>query len=98
LEEFERDQPDVLLVSQRSHSYPEAVRAGVRGADHREQPVEGLDHIAPAAVVSPAALRELERFTADTPTLRGTVAALAEAGVEVAGRSMDSLLVLRPGL
>ncbi|MFL5824303.1 MAG: sugar phosphate nucleotidyltransferase [Solirubrobacteraceae bacterium] len=96
IEEFERSQPDVLLISQRSHSYPEAVRAGVRGTDHREQQLEGLDHVAPAAVISPDALQELDRFTADTPTLGGTVAALAEAGVVVAGRSMDGCWCYAP--
>src|SRR5436305_1989573 len=81
--DFERSHPDVLLVSERSHSYPEAVRSGVRGADHsREQQLGGLDHVAPAAIVSSAALQELEGFRADTSTLGGTMAALAEAGRE----------------
>ena len=46
--------------------------------------------------MSAEALRELERFTADTPTLGGTVAALAEAGVEVAGRTMNGCWCYAP--
>jgi glucose-1-phosphate thymidylyltransferase len=98
LADFERHQPDVLLVSERSHSYPEAVRAGVRGTDQREQALDGLDHVAPAAIISPVALRELERFTADTVTLGGTVAALAEAGVKVAGQAVDGCWCYAPDL
>jgi glucose-1-phosphate thymidylyltransferase len=94
--EFERHQPDVLLLSERSHSYPEAVRAGVRGTDQRPQPWDGLDHVAPAAIISPVALRELDRFTADTSTLGGAVAALAEAGVNVAGRAVDGCWCYAP--
>jgi glucose-1-phosphate thymidylyltransferase len=87
--DFERERPDVLLVSQLSHSFPEALRAGVRGTDQREQPSDGLDHVAPAAIISSPALRELDRFSADTTTLGGTVAALAEAGVNVSGQAMN---------
>jgi glucose-1-phosphate thymidylyltransferase len=96
--DFERQQPDVLLVSQRMHSYPEAVRAGVRGTNQREAPVEGLDHVAPAAIISPAALREVDRFAADTASLGGTVAALAEAGVNVLGQAMDGCWCYAPDL
>ena len=96
--DFEREQPDVLLVSERSHSYPEALRAGVRGTDQREQRMEGLDHVVPAAIISPSALRELDRFTADTSTLGGTVAALAEAGVNVSGRAVNGCWCYAPDL
>jgi glucose-1-phosphate thymidylyltransferase len=94
--DFERDKPDVLLVSERSHSYPEAIRSGVRGTDQREQQLEQLDHVVPAAIVSAAALRELDRFTADTATLGGTVAALAEAGVNVSGQARDGCWCYAP--
>ncbi len=96
--DFDRHQPDVLLVSQRSHSYPEAVRAGVRGTDRREQPLEGLDHVSPAAIISRTALRELDRFTADTASLGGAVAALAEAGVNVSGQALDGCWCYAPDL
>ncbi len=96
--EFERQQPDVLLVSERSHSYPGAVRAGVRGDDQRGQALDGLDHVAPAAIISPVALQELDRFTADTGALGGTVAALAEAGVNVAGQASDGCWCYAPDL
>jgi glucose-1-phosphate thymidylyltransferase len=94
--DFEREQPDVLLASQRAHSYPEAVRAGVRGTDQREQQLEGLDHVSPAAIISGVALRELDRFTADTASLGGTVAALAEAGINVSGQAMDGCWCYAP--
>lgn len=94
--DFERQQPDVLLVSQRSHSYPETVRAGVRGTEQREQSLEGVDHVVPAAIISSAALQELDRFSADTGSLGGTVAALAEAGVNVFGQALDGCWCYTP--
>jgi glucose-1-phosphate thymidylyltransferase len=98
VEDFERHNPDVLVVSQRSHSYPEAIRAGVRGTDQREQQIDGLDHVAPAAIISTSALRELDRFSADTTTLGGTVAALAEAGVSVSGQAVNGCWCYAPDL
>lgn len=90
VEEFWQTRPDVLLLSQPSHAYPEMAMAGVRGGLGRETAGFGaLDHVAPAAIVSAAALRELDGFEADTPTIGGTVAALAESGVKVCGRSID---------
>lgn len=94
--DFEREQPDVLLVSQRSLSYPEPLRAGVRGADPRDQQADGLDHVAPAAIISASALGELDRFSADTGTLGGTMAALAEAGIEVSGQAQDGCWCYAP--
>src|SRR5579859_1595741 len=94
--DFERHQPDVLLVSERSHSFPEAIRSGVRGTDQREKQLEQLDHVAPAAIISVSALRELDRLSADTATLGGTVAALAEAGVNVSGRARDGCWCYAP--
>jgi glucose-1-phosphate thymidylyltransferase len=96
--EFERQAPDVLLVSERSYTYPEPVRSGVRGTDQRGQSLEGLDHVAPAAIISPLALHELDRFSMDSGTLGGTVAALAEAGVKVAGRAVDGCWCYAPDL
>jgi glucose-1-phosphate thymidylyltransferase len=94
--DFQESQPDVLLVSERTHSYLEPTRAGVRGTERRDPQLGGLDHVAPAAIISLAALHELEGFTADTPTLGGTVAALAEAGMEVTGRALDGCWCYAP--
>ena len=90
VEDFKRQRPDVLLLSQPSHS-PHTALVGVRGSSHgAESPFGSLDHVAPAALFSTAALRGLdEGFTADTGTLGGTVAALAEAGINVAGRQLE---------
>jgi glucose-1-phosphate thymidylyltransferase len=90
VEDFNHTRPDVLLLSQPLHSFPEMNLVGVRGSGHRDsRSLGGLDHVAPAAIVSPEALRELDGFEADTPTIGGTVAALAESGVTVSGRSLD---------
>jgi glucose-1-phosphate thymidylyltransferase len=89
LTEFTRTCPDVMMVSERSHAYPAAAIAGARGAAPRDEGLEGLDHVAPAAIVSGATLRDLDGFTADTDTLGGTVAALAEAGLRVADRALE---------
>lgn len=86
--EFERERPQVLLVSKHSEVYPEPARSGVRGTDRRDLPIDALDHVAPVAVVSPAALPDLEGLAAEGASLGGTVAALAEAGVEVTGRAL----------
>jgi glucose-1-phosphate thymidylyltransferase len=87
--EFARNEPDVLLMSEPSHSYPEAVLAGVRGTPRRDDPLNGLDHVAPAALVSARVLAELDEFQAETSTIGGTMAALAEAGIRVAGRALE---------
>jgi glucose-1-phosphate thymidylyltransferase len=87
--EFGRSRPDVMMVSERSHAYPAAAMAGARGAGRREEGLEELDHVAPAAIVSGATLRGLDGFSADTDTLGGTVAALAEAGLRVAQRVLE---------
>lgn len=89
LEEFDRVRPDALLVSEPSHSYPEAVLAGVRGGPRRDQQLAGLDHVAPAVILSTDALRELDGFSADSATIGGTMAALAETGMGVVGRSLE---------
>lgn len=89
LSEFDRARPDVLLLSKSSESYPELALAGVRGISRGSPGLDGLDHMAPAAIISGEALRELEGFEADTPTIGGTVAALAESGVRVASRSLE---------
>lgn len=87
--DFNEARPDVLLLSAATHRNPQPALVGVRG------PVQGtgrfaeLEHVAPAAIVSAQALRGLEGFEADTGTIGGTVAALAEAGVNVAGRALD---------
>lgn len=89
IEEFHRFEPDALLMSEPSHSYPEAVLAGVRGGPRRDQELEGLDHVAPAAILSPSALREIDGLSADTTSIGGTIAALAETGVSVTGRGLE---------
>jgi glucose-1-phosphate thymidylyltransferase len=94
--DFEQDHPDVLLVSERTHSYLEPTRAGVRGTERRDPQLGGLDNVAPAAIISPVALRELDGLIADTTTLGGTVAALAEAGVEITGRALDGCWCYAP--
>lgn len=94
--DFEREHPDVLLVSERTHSYLETSRAGVRGTERRDPQLGLLDNVAPAAIISPAALPELEGVSADAATLGGTVAALAEAGVEVTGRSLEGCWCYAP--
>lgn len=87
LADFNRNSPDVLLVSEPSHSFPEATVVGARSAVPRSQ-FAGLDNVSPAAILAPGALRELGGFHADTDTIGGTVAALAEAGVDVADRAL----------
>ena len=90
IEDFKRQQPDVMLLSEPLHAYPNSSLVGVRGSSHGCDAFGSLDHVAPAALFSAAALRELEGgFTADTGTLGGTVAALAEAGVNVAGKQLE---------
>jgi glucose-1-phosphate thymidylyltransferase len=89
VDEFCRTRPDVMMVSERSHSYQGAAVAGVRAAGHREDRLPELENVAPAAIVSPAAMRALDGLGADTDTLGGTVAALAEAGLRVAHRALD---------
>jgi len=90
LQDFSRTRPEVLLLSEPSHAYPEVALAGVRTVSTREGAgLDGLDHVAPAAIISPQALRELDGFDADTATIGGTVAALAESGVKVVGRSLE---------
>jgi glucose-1-phosphate thymidylyltransferase len=87
LEDFGRSRPDVLLISEPSHSFPEAAVVGARSAARRSG-FAGLDNVAPAAIMAPDALRELGGFNADTETIGGTVAALAEAGVNVVDRAL----------
>jgi glucose-1-phosphate thymidylyltransferase len=94
--EFERERPQVLLVSKRSQVYPEPARSGVRGTDRRDQPMDALDNVAPLAVVSPAGLPDLGDLAADGASLGGTVAALAEAGVKVSGLSFDGCWCYAP--
>src|SRR6202007_2081461 len=81
--ELARTRPDVIMVTERAHSHPGAavVRAGAR-----DNGLTGLDHVSPAAIISAEALRELGGFRAETDTLGGTVAALAEVGLLVAER------------
>ena len=88
LEDFSRSSPDVLLISEPSHSFPEATVVGARSAARRSQ-FAGLDNVSPAAILAPGALRELGGFDADTDTIGGTVAALAEAGVNVIDRAIS---------
>src|SRR5579884_2912051 len=94
--DFEREHPDVLLVSERTHSYLEPARAGVRGTERRDPQLGGLDNVAPVAIISSSVLPELDRVAADTATLGGTVAALAEAGVEITGRSLEGCWCYAP--
>lgn len=94
--EFERERPAVMLVSKPSQVFPEPARSGVRGTDRREEPMDALDHVAPVAVFSPAALPDLGGLAAAGASLGGTVAALAEAGVEVSGRSFDGCWCYAP--
>ena len=83
--ELARTRPDVIMVTERVHSYP---GAAVVGAGSRDQGLTGLDHVSPAAIISAEALRELGGFSAETETLGGTVAALAEAGLRVSERAL----------
>jgi glucose-1-phosphate thymidylyltransferase len=94
--DFEQERPEILLVSERTHAYLEPTRAGVRGTERRDPQLGGLDNVAPVAIISLAALPELESIAADTPTLGGTVAALAEAGIEVTGRSLEGCWCYAP--
>ena len=87
LADFRQERPDVLLISEPSHSFPEATVVGARSAVRRSQ-FAGLDNVSPAAILAPPALRELGGFTADTDTIGGTVAVLAEAGVNVVDRAL----------
>src|SRR2546421_7399702 len=89
IEEFHRPRPDALLISEPSHSYPEAVLAGVRGGSRGTGQLAGLDHVAPAVILSTDALRELEGFQADASSIGGTMAALAETGMGVIGRAVE---------
>lgn len=94
--EFERERPQVLLVSKHSEVYPEPARSGVRGTDRRDQSMDVLDHVAPVAVFSPAVLPDLDGLGAQSTSLGGTMAALAEAGVEVAGRAFNGCWCYAP--
>jgi glucose-1-phosphate thymidylyltransferase len=87
LADFKQGTADVLLISEPSHSFPEATVVGARSAVRRSQ-FAGLDNVAPAAILAPHALRELAGFSAETDTLGGTVAVLAEAGVNVVDRAL----------
>jgi glucose-1-phosphate thymidylyltransferase len=87
LEDFARTAPEVLLISEPSHSFPEATVVGARSAVSRSR-FAGLDNVSPAAIMAPDALRELGGFNADTDTIGGTVAALAEAGLKVVDRAI----------
>jgi glucose-1-phosphate thymidylyltransferase len=88
LDEFNHSSPDVLLISEPSHSFPEATVVGARSAARRSR-FAGLDNVSPAAILAPSALRELGGFAADTDTIGGTVAVLAEAGVNVLDRAIE---------
>jgi glucose-1-phosphate thymidylyltransferase len=83
--ELARTRPDVIMFTERAHSYPAAAVVGSGPHDHG---LTGLDHVSPAAIISAEALRELGGFRAETDTLGGTVAALAEAGLHVAERAL----------
>ncbi len=96
LVEYQRIRPPVLLVSERSRAHPELLHAGVRGSDRREHPLDGLDHVAPVAILSVDALRELDAFSAETASVGGTVAALAEAGMDVSGLALDGCWCYAP--
>jgi glucose-1-phosphate thymidylyltransferase len=89
VEDFDTARVDVLLLSEASHSYPQASLVGVRGGSGGHGGFSELEHVAPAAIVSATALREVGSFSAETTTIGGTVAALAEAGVKVGGRALD---------
>ncbi len=86
--DFRVGAPDVMLISEPSHCYPEAALAGARGLGRREHHLAGLEHVSPAAIISSETLGELDEFSAETDTLGGTVAALAEAGVNVVDRGL----------
>ena len=83
--DWRRTRPDVLLVSEPVRSAEPAI-IGARPGSHPAL-AGGLDHVSPAAIVSAGALQKLDGFTADTSTLGGTAAALAEAGVNVSSRA-----------
>ena len=61
LEDFRRSSPDVLLISEPSHSFPEATVVGARSAARRSQ-FAGLDNVSPAAILSPARARRAGRL------------------------------------
>ena len=89
ISDFNDTEPDVLLLSAASHWNPQPALVGVRGPIQGSGRFAELEHVAPAAIVSANALRGLDGFDADTSTIGGTVAALAEAGVSVAGRALE---------
>jgi glucose-1-phosphate thymidylyltransferase len=89
VEGFGGERAEVLLLTEASHAYPQASLVGVRGGAGGHGGFAELEHVAPAAIVSAAALHEVGSFSADTTTIGGTVAALAEAGVNVASRALD---------
>ena len=96
VEDFAHERADVVLLSEASHSFPQASLVGVRGWRGGHGGFAELEHVAPAALVSNAALREAASFSAETTTIGGTVAALAEAGVKVAGRVLDGCWCYAP--
>ncbi len=77
------------MVTEPSHAYPETVLVGVRGGARRDQELAGLDHVAPAVILSVEALRELAGFEAESSSIGGTMAAVAEQGLRVVSRSLD---------
>ncbi len=94
--EFDRVRPQALLISKHAQVYPEPARSGVRGTERRSQPMDALDHIVPVAVVASSTLRELDGISAEGASLGGSMAALAEAGVEVSGRSLGGCWCYTP--
>jgi glucose-1-phosphate thymidylyltransferase len=89
VEEFHRTSPAALLITEPSHTYPETVLAGVPSGSRGDQEFAGLDELAPALILSTEALRELDGFGADTTSIGGTMAALAEQGMGVTRRSLE---------
>ncbi len=96
VKQFERSPHDVLLLSEPSHCYPGLALAGVRGATRTHEPFRDPEHVAPAAILSAEVLRQLEDLDADTATVGGTVAALAESGVRIGGIPLDGCWIYAP--
>lgn len=89
--DFERNKPDVLAVSDLAHSEARTAIVGAPTGTRRGRlraGLTGLDRFWPAAVLAPAALRELEDLTANHDASDGTVVSLASERIRVIDRAL----------
>lgn len=86
--DFERNKPDVLAVSDPTRSDAGTAVVSIRSGARRRRPLGWLDRFWPAAVLAPAALRELEAVNVDTDTSDGTAASLPDDRIRIIDRAL----------